>query len=1744
MVAALFAAMIFALPALAGTEHWTAAGGDLNWTTSGNWTGINPPQTYFNDVDFIDNGGTTNLNDFSVNTIFPSATGVSQCPIYMLRMYPTNRNFTTLINPGVALYTGAGTGDLYAGGDQITAARGLPNIHETITFEGTGALLAITGTLHVGQGLSGSQTSPASSQYVTLDLSGLDNFAMMPNINGGTQIQGISVGNTASGTAGSRFLLCGQSRNYSQGAIYLAKTNIIVLGNDMEIGAMSTFSNSMPCPVYLGMSNSILVGNNGAANGLVTIGSRGNTNAFMTFNPAFLGGATPPVASFASPPAINGGRVTTFYVCRSDGGVIPAYGYADYTGGSVTIMASTMHIGYAGNSGLNALGVLTLDNGVVNVNTLNVGNQTVTSGGKGVGIINLNSNSTYLANAILQVNNTLTLGAVTGTLAPGTAGTININGGALTAGTIVNGLGSGTINLTSGSLTVTGTAGTPAAPINNVSITNSTLQFAVIPNTTNAVVTSLATGGANTINITAAPPLNNVPVVLKLISYSGSIGGAGYNFTLGTLPPLCAGYLSNDTANASVDFVLTSAPLGLTWDGDVSGNWDTTTTNWFAAGPNFYADGDYVTFPNAAATGAINLTATFAPGGVTVSNTSLTYTFSGGGAIGGSGGLVKQGTGTPIKDTTANPRYRGVTPTRRGTVQIGNGDASGNLPGNIVTNGTLAFDRTENLRMTNAISGTVSFTEACVNTLQLKGANNFSGGVTVTNDSTLQLGGGSATGTAAGGLTIANGSTLDMNGNTVAKNLFISGTGVGGTGALTDNGGSVYDNPGPGVSSNITLTGDTTFSFPVRWDLGSAAGGNVLGTGGNPYNLTLAGGNGVYFEWRNLSLDTNLANITVASGNLGVVGSTTFGNPGSTLTLSPNAAITMYNASVNVFINKQVDFQNGASINTGGGNDVMNGAMTLEAGFCTFNIGGGTSLTLSNVLSGSGVLYDNGGTGTLNLNGNSPLFTGGVLLYTGQLTLNGSIGSGITSLSGTTVSGTGTANGLVDVSGTLLPGGSGVAGTLTTGGLTLEGSSTLTMDLSAANTVGSGVNDLIVVNGDLNANGNTLFINPIGATLANSYTLLTYTGNAPSFFGGASTVAASRYVFTLTNVTTTTPKQVNLLVSGSGGGPASLVWNNASGTGSWDTQISQNWSNQTTHAAADFFFTQDSVTFDDSIASSATPTTSITIPTLVIPNVMSNNSTTNYTINGPGKISGGASIVKLGSSTLTIDSTNDFTGNVTIAGGTLKTGVDSALGSSSGTVYVTNGGTLDLIYSLGNQPLVISGAGVGGLGALVNNDSSGTPIYDNPGGLLNIRLAGNATIGGANRMDFGQISPASGVISSGGSNYSLTVVGTTYREWDNVAFDANFGNINVMTTGGGTVGIKGTTTLGNPASSLAVFSNAAVVLYEDSGSLANVTVNKTLMLYGGSTFQNGGGANLILSPIVLGVASGDACNLSIGGNSLTASNIISGPGNLVLNDSSPFLLTATNTYTGSTLLTSGTLYLTNNGSISGSTNINLASGTSLDVSGRTDKTLTLAGTQTLSGIGTVRGSLTASAGSTVSPGISGTGTLTVTNAVTLQGNAAFSFGAAFNNTLAAPTIGYGGTLSLSFTPGSLVAGNSFKLFNAVSYSGSFAALSPTSPGAGLAWDTSQLTVSGKLNVISGASPRIGHISLTGTNLSITGTGGPDNGTFHVLSSTNAATKVSTWPVFGSGSFDSSGNFTFNAGINPADPQRYFAIVEP
>jgi hypothetical protein len=64
---------------------------------------------------------------------------------------------------------------------------------------------------------------------------------------------------------------------------------------------------------------------------------------------------------------------------------------------------------------------------------------------------------------------------------------------------------------------------------------------------------------------------------------------------------------------------------------------------------------------------------------------------------------------------------------------------------------------------------------------------------------------------------------------------------------------------------------------------------------------------------------------------------------------------------------------------------------------------------------------------------------------------------------------------------------------------------------------------------------------------------------------------------------------------------------------------------------------------------------------------------------------------------------------------------------------------------------------------------------------------------------------------------------------------------------------------------------------------------------------------------------------------------------------------------------------------------------------------------------------------------------------------------------------YDGTLVVTNVSGSYSGGNTFTLFNAASYSGSFAQIVPATPGPNLVWNTNNLPVNGQLSVISNVS---------------------------------------------------------------------------
>lgn len=1678
---------------------------------------------------------------------------------YDMSFNHTNGYHTVMIQPGVTLTiqafngtpgqglfvypntpTSAGTG----GGQSVGSG---PYTNYTV-FTGAGGSLVVNGGLRVE-----AQATTAENHYTILDMSGLDNFSQI-----------------SSTAASARFqMVNGGTR--SQALMYLAKTNVINNSSDVTIGSLgNTSSNSLPIGMYLGYSNAIITGSatvtNGSGNELA-LAIQGCTNGFLKFNPAFLGGPSKPVVYISGTGAATGnggfptvsGMMAGALIGRSDQSLVSSYGIADFTGGIVTWNVGQLHLGRAGNANTNATGVLAFDSGTITANDIWCGWQQVNNGGAGVGTINVGSSAT------LQVNNAIRLSLVTGTAVSGSAGTLNVNGGTLAANIITNGGGVATMNLT-----------------------NATWAVAITPGVTspaNAVVTTLNTGGTtNLVSVSFASLPTTYPFTNRLVVYNnlGGVGAAnmGVNFPSGGN---YQGYVYNNAAANAVDLVVTNgaSPSAIIWSGaDSSGFWDIATTfNWTnGVGTSVqYHQLDSVRFDDTASgtTSVILNAPMLTPSGLLINNSTKTYSFGGSGYLAGAGvtggsipgGLLKQGTGTLILANTTPDTYLGGVTISGGILQVGNGATfgSGSLgpsSGTVANSGGLVINRPagDTFAVANVISGAGGITNAGSGTLQLNSANTFTGPVAV-NAGTLQLGSGTALGTTAGGTIIQNGATLELNGfNPGAEPITVQGIGAG-SGAIVNDSSS-----GTPILTAVTLNNDTTFGGSSRWDLQA-----TLNAGG--HNVTAAYTAPTYSaEWRDLNA-ASVGNIDLTSGILGWVGSTTAGSAG-TLTIEGGAGMKLYNSSSAVNLTKPLVLNDGSTIaNLGGANNLISGPITFN-GYGTIDVSASYPLTLSGPLSGSGTLYKtsaftDSGTGLLSITGSSPAFSGAVLIYNGKVRLDGSLGTGtsssITSQSGTSLAGVGGVNnGPVDISGGYTPGDASVAGTNTFASLTLEGSALMTNNLSSS--INSG-NSRVVVNGALTMNNSTIYINPIaiGSTLQNGiYTLMTYSGS----FGGSlptaqPAVTPSVYTITLSNATSLSPKQIQAIVSGAS---ELLVWDNASGNAEWDVGVSANWSNTVTQVASDVFLSPDGTAFNDSINTAANPATTIDIgPSVVVsPSVLSNNSTVNYTFTGAGSIGGGASVIKSGSSTLTISNANSFTGPTTISGGTLLAASATALGGTSGTVTVTNGGTLDVGFSLGAKPIVVSGAGVGGNGAIVNNN--GGAVFGGGGfnGLANaVTLLGDTTFGGTNRWDLGNSTAAT--LSTANHNYNLTLTGPpgSYREWAaTLSIDTNLGNISI--TGGLEQGMK-TSALGNPTNTVTIFTNSTLTFWAGSNYTKNYLVknggtmnvrldgpnfNLTNTLEAGATFHSINNAKTMTAPVtLLGVA-----NFICDNNTCTFSNVISGAsgGFNFSGGSSQFAFAAANTYQGPTIIASGvTLALVGNGSVNSSTPIHFSgtdtNGSRMDVSGKTDNTLTLATGQTLEGSGKVTGALTVSANATVAPGTNSAsptlGAIGASGAVTLSGTTSMKiYNPGQNDVIQSGTsITYGGTLNLLFLPGTLAAGNSWKLFNAPAgtYSGSFT-LSPATPGSGLQWDTSQLTVSGTLRIPSTTPPDFTSISVGGGNVTLSGTNGPANGTYVVVTSTNVAQALSLWVPVATNQFDSNGHFTWSTNIM-SDPYRFYRL---
>lgn len=1019
-----------------------------------------------------------------------------------------------------------------------------------------------------------------------------------------------------------------------------------------------------------------------------------------------------------------------------------------------------------------------------------------------------------------------------------------------------------------------------------------------------------------------------------------------------------------------------------TWALGLAGQW----TN--GLGPCLFKTSDEVLFNDSTPNYTVNIQGTNLPGSVTV-NAAGNYTFQGNGAIGGLTTLTKSGAGTVFLNSTNT--YTG------GTILNPNS-------GFVVANTT----------STNGFANTLG-SGACAigagSSLQLNDNNTASGATTYIGNGFTGAGRllvNFAAGTSARNTYITNamalaGSIELTNAGSTADKWTITPIGSYGASLIIDNGSQLFDGAaGTLAFPQISVIG--TGNSETRGAIRLSAATTVLNA-----PLALLGSTTIGFEIAGATISGTITNatsaaITLTDGTANSSGAGTFagtignGTAGGTLGFAKTGSGTAILAVANTFTGPST---------TSGGVVQLNNANSLQNSFVTVNVSSGLqfntgigTVTLGG-LAGTGnvavqdlganpinpliIGNNNSGSGTLSgvLSGPAGSYllmvgTGvetfsGINTFAGMLevsngivalTTNGAFNTILVDATGT-LGASATNSATINVNGTLAAGGIGSFGTLVlTNTLSLSNNSTLMFDLGATTAAGSGSNDLVLlngVNGNLSINGQVnVAVNALGGVpvLNQPYTLIQFAGSligngggfqlADTYYQGYFTTnigTPSTITFTFTG----TPVNTNLVWQGNGvnnfWSPGILGWTNLAGTG-----------------MLDYYDNPDNVTFNDT----ATNFTVNLVGTLY-PGSVTVNASNNYAFAGTGTLGGSTGMLKDGPGTLTVNNANIFTGPATVQGGTLVTANAAALGAVTSPLIITNdgaglNGTLEVDgQNLGLKPVIVSGPGVGGAGAIVNNLGAAQIQA-----VESVTMTGNTTFGGTNRWDIRN--PNYTYVTNNAyllGAYNLVKTGLNQVSFVGIMIDPNLGNVDVRQ---GLISYEQATTgLGNPANTLSVENGASFQFYNATNQL-----NKNIVLNGGLIRDYAGNATN-LGPVTLNA--GNWTNTFDCLAALTLMGPVGGNGGFTKIDGSTLILTASNNWTGPVTISSGTLQVDTNGT-SGFIPPVLVTNNGNITFQRSDATASFSGT--ISGTGSVINN--------------GSGTLTLTTANTYVGGTTLTLG--------------------------------------------------------------------------------------------------------------------------------------------------------
>jgi autotransporter-associated beta strand protein len=1306
-------------------------------------------------------------------------------------------------------------------------------------------------------------------------------------------------------------------------------------------------------------------------------------------------------------------------------------------------------------------------------------------------------NNAISSTSVVTVNNGATLSG-TGNV-PGSA--TNLNGGTIWAGNY----GSGT--LTVGTLTMNAGSG-----LKFYASTVPTTNTAALLSITNAVSVR---GAVNVSIVSGGVAVGQFPLIKAAAAFSGA---AFANFNLALVPPHVSAYLSNNTANASIDLVVTSVNLPIAWAVG-SANWDINiSSNWkdtLGAATTYQemnGTGDKVLFEDAlSGTSPITVTdnVTVSPASTTVSNVTKSYTISGSGSIAGTGRFTKSGSGA-LTLATANTftgglnlnggtlSFSALNNLGAGAINFGGGTLQYNgntddISGRTVTFGVggAAIDTAgQAVSYASPVgnSGLGGLTKAGAGTLTLNATNRYSGN-TLISAGTLALGSATTYIPTSAAIIIGSGAILDVTANnpiTLATSVGQVLAGVGSiNGGVTVPSGTTITPATNGTVGTLTLnSGDLAIAGGTyACDMSTSLRDLIFVNG----NLSISGGtlalnvlgplaNGIY---KVIEFTGTLTSGPGSAGSLTVTGIPA----GKAVTVSEGAneidiLVATTASDVITWAGVGSDWDLAGTLNWTNPAAASLWAFT-NGDYVTFDDLGSAQpyVSLKAAVAPSRVTvtsdsayysFDDGtyigagkitGAATLIKNGTSFLVVNSVNDNTGPTVING----GTLQVNGHIGTGNITNHGELIFSQNTSR---SVAGSISgPGNLTQSGYATLSLladngGFSGGVTIGYG-STLQVGSGGASGSLGT------SATVANNGTLTFNKTGAFAFAGaiegGGAVIKSGSGAMTLTasnSYSGATTINDGKLILGSatahaGNGALIVQIAGTNDLNGYDMTVARLWNSSSSSAAGGRI-----------VNNSGTGTNVLTI------NYDGTGAADSSMAIADNDGSGGKiKMVKEGTGTQMLRGASTYSGGTVINAGALQARSQNNAFGTGGTI-ILNGGTLDNYASSLAYPVTTTADS--GLYSAANCYFNG-PFYGT--NTLSVRLAGSTPSG--ETISWG----TSGQLAGFSGKFVCTVDSTTYGRFWRWTHAAN------------------------------TLNGSATAAWDLQGNVA-------------MTCQNSG------CTILLGSLEGST-NTVVRGNyttyvvgslnaSTTYSGDVYGTGSFLKTGAGALTLDSSYTFYGSTVVSNGTLVFANAANPTNSSAIRLLSGTVLDIRGmgiqivetnemgevtntyvQVTSRLDLAGNttnQTLAGGGTILGSVVASANSTISPG-DGIGTLTVATNVTLGGLLVMELNRtnapATNDMLVAASLTGGGTLTVTNLGPTLYTGDTFRLFSQPV--GNFTAvnLPLTYVQNGITYSytwANKLAIDGTIQVLSGYSP----VDPTPTNITCTYNGStltlswPDN----------------------------------------------------